>query len=139
MRAECYRNLHKRGISIRALEGPSKGRVIGVETGRAVDMVNVVLIVQPAGHRRVIESGVKNVHAFVRGTLLEPGFHETLEQERAGQCFALAFYNPFKAAVWRARDPLSPALRPVFGAASASIYLKHGSAEVVLYQPRWEQ
>jgi hypothetical protein len=141
MRAECYRNLHRNGISIRALEGPQKGRVIGVETGRCIDMVDVELIVQPAGHRRCLAEGRKNVHAFVRGTLLRPGLHDTLEEARAQQSIATATYNPWKGPQWMGRSPLfsETFAQAVHGAQSARVYMKDGSATVLLYGPRWSK
>lgn len=57
---EVYFNLHKRLFSVR-------------ESGRVIAHLPFIVLrdctfaVQPAGLRRVRETGVKNVHAFVRG------------------------------------------------------------------------
>ena len=65
-KVEVYRNLHKNCISVRY-------------KGRVVDHVGYVVIdsasfaVQPAGHRRCVREGRKNVHAFVRGIASSSG------------------------------------------------------------------
>ena len=65
-RVEVYRNLHKKCLSVR-------------HKGKVVDHVGYIVIdgasfaVQPAGHRRCIREGRKNVHAFVRGVAVESG------------------------------------------------------------------
>lgn len=66
MRVECYYNLHKLVFSVRALEGPDKGRVIAHAT--RVLLKDVSFVVQKAGREKVLKTGQKNVHAFVRGT-----------------------------------------------------------------------
>ena len=60
-----YRNLHKQCWSVRALEGPQKGRVIA----RCDELVlrGPTFHVQPAGRKKVRKTRRKNVHAFVRG------------------------------------------------------------------------
>lgn len=93
MRVEVYRNLHKNCYSVRALEGPDKGRVI--QHKRRVPLFNPRFVVQPAGRAKVLRDKRKNVHAFVRGDL---GTNVDLwdlvtvkpELERVS-------YNPYKA------------------------------------------
>ena len=69
MRVEVYRNLHKQLWSVRALEGPHRGRVIA----RCAELVihGPTFHVQPAGREKVRKTRRKNVHAFVRGELDE--------------------------------------------------------------------
>lgn len=67
MRVECYWNLNKACFSIRALEGRHKGRVIG--HADRVLIRDATFVVQAAGRAKVLATGQKNVHAFVRGTL----------------------------------------------------------------------
>lgn len=67
MRVEVYWNLHKHLFSVRALEGPNKGRVIS--HSRGITLTDVKFAVQPAGRERVRREGKKNVHAFVRGRI----------------------------------------------------------------------
>lgn len=64
MRVEIYWNLHKKMYSVR-----------NVKTGRVVahtytaTVTNPEFVVRQSGNRKVRETGVKNVHAFVRGEL----------------------------------------------------------------------
>jgi len=81
-RVEVYFNLHKRCFSIR-----QRGRVI--DHRQLVVLSGCTFVVQPAGQRRVRETGVKNVHAFVRGTL-EPSD----DLEYSGLLHRVR-YNPF--------------------------------------------
>jgi hypothetical protein len=64
MRVEVYWNLHKHVWSVRSCK---TGRVIA--HAERVVLRDVSWTVQPAGNRRVRETGRKNVHAFGRGTL----------------------------------------------------------------------
>ena len=69
MRVEIYWNLHKRLFSVRALEGEHKGRVIAHSYG--ICLVRAKFVVQPAGRERVRRENKKNVHAFVRGQIVD--------------------------------------------------------------------
>ena len=89
MRVEVYWNLHKHLFSVRALEGPNKGRVISHSHG--ITLTDVKFAVQPAGRERVRREGKKNVHAFVRGRVANSGFedcHEDFNDEKIT-------YNPY--------------------------------------------
>lgn len=66
-RCEIYRNLHTGTWSVRALEGPDKGRVF-LHPNYAI-LRNATFVVRPAGNAKVRAEGKKNVHAFVRGNL----------------------------------------------------------------------
>lgn len=64
MEVEVYRNLHRKQWSVR-----SKGRVrLHL---RSVVLQNVKFVVQPGGRARVLKEQRKNVHAFVKGQILE--------------------------------------------------------------------
>ena len=89
MRVEVYYNLHKKCLSVRALEGPDKGRV--VLHAPSVVLSNVTFAVSQAGRERVLREKRKNVHAFVRGRLLYHGEPLTPVTFRR-----LATYNPYK-------------------------------------------
>lgn len=65
MIVSVYFNLHRKLFSIRAEEGPMKGRVIG--HARGVTLGEVQYRVNAAGQAMVRRTGRKNVHAFVRG------------------------------------------------------------------------
>lgn len=69
MDVDVYRNLVKGGLSVKARSGEDKGRV--VKYADEVVVRDVEFVVQPAGRRRVLEEQQKNVHAFVRGRLVE--------------------------------------------------------------------
>tara|TARA_R100001594_G_scaffold137505_1_gene180601 strand:- start:57 stop:431 length:375 start_codon:yes stop_codon:yes gene_type:complete len=87
MRVEVYRNLHKQLWSVRALEGPHKGRVIA----RCAELVihGPTFHVQPAGREKVRKTRRKNVHAFVRGV-----FDEGIATSKLGG-YAIT-YNPYR-------------------------------------------
>ena len=89
MRGEVYWNLHKHLFSVRALEGPNKGRVISHSHG--ITLTDVKFAVQPAGRERVRREGKKNVHAFVRGRIANSGFEDCREDFSAEKIT----YNPY--------------------------------------------
>lgn len=62
-RVEVYRNLHKGCWSVR-----HEGRVVAHL--KSLTLAKCTFAVQPAGNRKVRETGRKNVHAFVRGQFL---------------------------------------------------------------------
>jgi len=60
-----------------------------------VNLQNVKFAVQPAGRDKVRREGKKNVHAFVRGTVIgdkDHHFKETFKEK----CTQIAQYNPYK-------------------------------------------
>jgi len=69
MRVFVYRNLHRKGVwySLRALEGPFKGRVVGHAEG--IDLYDVEFVVSEAGRQRVLKTRRKNVHAGITGNI----------------------------------------------------------------------
>lgn len=67
MRVFVYFNLHRKLFSIKALEGPNKGRVIGHSDD--VTLTDVCFKVSEAGRQRVIREKRKNVHAGAVGRL----------------------------------------------------------------------
>jgi len=69
---DVYKNLNEGGYSVRSRETSTYGTVLDVVD--AVCVEDVEFVVQPAGQERVRETGLKNVHAFARGTVgeLEP-------------------------------------------------------------------
>lgn len=89
MRVEVYWNLHKHLYSVRALEGPNKGRVIAHSYG--VTLTDVKFVVQPAGRDRVRREGKKNVHAFVRGRIANRDFGDCHVQFNDSK----VTYNPY--------------------------------------------
>ena len=83
MKVEVYYNLHKNIFSIR-----HKGKVIGHR--RHVSLSGVTFAVQPAGRRKAIATGQKNVHAFVRGTLVD--YNQICHTDLSTK----VTYNPYK-------------------------------------------
>lgn len=66
---DVYLNLHKTGfLSVRAAEGPDKGRVVGHVS--AIELDGCTFRVSEAGRQRVIRERQKNVHATVRGRVV---------------------------------------------------------------------
>jgi hypothetical protein len=68
MRCFVYYNLHRHCLSVRALSGPERGRVIA--HANALLMENVTFKVSEAGRQRVLRERAKNVHAGLIGELL---------------------------------------------------------------------
>ena len=66
MKVQVYRNLHNGLISIQDL---STGLVLG--HAYAVDLEEATFIVREAGRQQVIKEKRKNVHAFVRGEVVD--------------------------------------------------------------------
>jgi hypothetical protein len=90
-RVEVYYNLHKNCWTVRSLERWDYGKVIAYVS--AISLKNCKFVVQPAGNRRVRETGRKNVHAFVRGIVIglnSPARSADLEP------FNQVVYNPYK-------------------------------------------
>lgn len=67
MRVYVYFNLHKKLFSIRAMNGPMKGKVIGHAS--EVVLQDVTFKVSQAGRMRVLREKKKNVHAGIVGTI----------------------------------------------------------------------
>ena len=94
-RVEVYWNLHKHCFSVRALDGPNKGRVI--EHTDKIAMLLPTFVVQAAGRAKVLRERKKNVHAFVRGLRVH---NTTMVTNITASCWQRASYNPYKHATW---------------------------------------
>jgi len=83
IKVEVYYNLHKNVFSVR-----HKGKVLYHR--RYVALQDVTFAVQKAGNKKARETGQKNVHAFIRGTLTNYSdiSHTDLSQQ--------VTYNPYK-------------------------------------------
>ena len=90
MRVFVYYNLHKHVWSIKALEGPNKGRVIA--HSETVWLKNCKLKVSKKGRERVLKERRKNVHAGVVGELVSQ--HSAMNLGGIGGCYIT--YNPYK-------------------------------------------
>lgn len=67
MRVFMYFNLHRHCWSLKALEGPSAGRVVA--HAASVKLTGCTFRVSEAGRQRVLAEKRKNVHAGIVGTL----------------------------------------------------------------------
>jgi hypothetical protein len=122
MKVEIYWNLHRKLYSVRALEGPRKGRVIGHAFRVLLD--DVEFKVNEGGRLRVLREGRKNVHAFVRGKLkacrwdVVPdglddawGSQAILDCDRAFDAGEFVTYNPYRFDSFQAADFREPQTR----------------------------
>lgn len=95
MKVFVYFNLHKLCFSVKALEGPMKGRV--VQHSNAVMLHDVTFKVSEAGRQRVLREKRKNVHAGVVGTLDTcKGLDAWRVCELASMIMPRVSYNPYK-------------------------------------------
>ena len=69
MKVDVYWNLHKQTFSIRSREREDYGRVI--RHADHVHIRNPTAVVSKAGRERVLREKKKNVHAVIRGELVE--------------------------------------------------------------------
>lgn len=87
MKVFVYFNLHKKVFSVKALEGPQKGRVVAHRD--RVFLTDVVFKVSEAGRQRVLREQRKNVHAGVVGQWTD----EYVSSIYGGKSVT---YNPYK-------------------------------------------
>lgn len=89
MRVFVYRNLRKSCYSVKALEGPNKGKVIA--HAKYLVLTDCTFKVSKAGRERVLMTGQKNVHAGVVGQ-----WDGNLTPDRPQHCTFKGYYNPHK-------------------------------------------
>jgi len=102
MRVFVYFNLHKLLWSVRALEGPNKGRVI--QHAREIFLTDCRFRVSEAGRQRVLRERRKNVHAGVVGRV-----GSAVPPDAAGG--VRVSYNPYKYPTFVRADSLEPVHR----------------------------
>ena len=122
MRVEVYFNLHKKMFSVRALEGENKGRVI--DHTRALIIKDAKFVVRESGRKKVLEEKRKNVHAFVRGTLVN---HIVIPDEER----KTATYNPYRYSTFVDKETEEPVYE------SKGVYMSNYSLDkkpVIIYQ-----
>jgi hypothetical protein len=93
MKVFCYFNLHRKCFSIKALEGPNKGRVVAHRDD--VLLFDCVFKVSEAGRQRVLRERKKNVHAGVVGEWDETGT-DLITIARVTTIGRPVTYNPYK-------------------------------------------
>lgn len=69
MRVAIYRNLNRRCWSVKALEGPNKGRVVAHRD--SLTLIGCSTKVSIVGRARVRRLRIKTVHAWVLGELFD--------------------------------------------------------------------
>ncbi len=100
MRVFVYFNLHKKLWSVRALEGPDRGRVIAHT--HDLHLRDCVFKVSEAGRQRVLRERCKNVHAGVVGTLVDGAL------PAAVTCTRRITYDPYRFASFVDAVSLAP-------------------------------
>lgn len=93
MKVDVYYNLHKRTFSIRSRESESYGRIVGHSDN--VVIISPEFVVRQAGREKVLKTKQKNVHAFVRGHVLED-YAPKKEYIIPSGKKDIAKYNPYK-------------------------------------------
>jgi hypothetical protein len=90
-RVEVYRNLHNGTHSIRR-----NGKVVKhLQHHQSIFLKDVKFAVQPAGREKVRREGRKNVHAFVRGTVILPSTINGTTDEFKKKMPYVVTYNPY--------------------------------------------
>lgn len=89
MKVYVYRNITKKCYSIKALEGPNKGKVIA--HARTIILSGCKFKVSKAGQARVRATGQKNVHAGVQGQ-----WDGELDPHLSFEGGTTVYYNPYK-------------------------------------------
>lgn len=93
MKVFVYFNLHRKCFSIKALEGPNKGRVVAHRDD--VLLFDGTFKVSEAGRQRVLRERKKNVHAGVVGQWDETGT-DLITIDRVTTIGRPVTYNPYK-------------------------------------------
>lgn len=93
MYVEAYWNLHKKCFSYRQPGGR-------VTHAPGLVLSEVKFAVQPAGARKVRDTGKKNVHAFVRGNLRSP----VAPTQKILDNLVRVYYDPYKHYYWQTAD-----------------------------------
>lgn len=125
MKVFVYFNLHKKMWSVKALEGPEKGRVIARTF--YVALRDVQPRVSQKGRERVLREKRKNVHAGLVGYLMDwmqmPKYDRHLPETEIT-------YNPYKSGNFYYRqDPDSD----YTGSDFADLLVRDGKAKVFAY------
>ena len=104
MRIEVYWNIHKKIWSVRDLK---TGRVI--EHVKDVSILDAQFVVRPAGRAKVLKTGVKNVHAFVRGLRADSSLMDMIGSfDVEGWTGTDVTYNPKKYATFVSKADETP-------------------------------
>jgi len=133
MRVAAYWNLHRHCWSLKALEGPDKGRV--KYHASAFQLTDCQFRVSEAGRQRVLREKRKNVHAYVVGRLAGwvdlDGDQGQWGTDCPGEAEGVPVtYNPYRAPTFESADllrtPMQAAPRVV--AVGRRVVACHGEA-----------
>ena len=102
MKVFVYFNLHRKLFSVKALEGPDKGKVISHTT--YLWLKDVTFKVSEAGRQRVLREKRKNVHAGVVGNISADAWDDMLLQDDPKQIT----YNPYRFSSFVDKEDLEP-------------------------------
>lgn len=122
MRVEIYWNLHRNLWSVRLVGG----RVIGHVTSFVVQ--DAEFIVQPAGREKVRREKNKNVHAFVRGELLNA---DHLFANPWQHISRRVTYNPYKYDTFMGSTFSNENIEPIKTAECAELFIDDAGKPVV--------
>ena len=103
LRVFVYWNLHRSCWSVKALQGPQRGRVIAHES--MLTLRGCTFKVSESGRQRVIRDKRKNVHAGVVGTWAGDG---STAMAWARGAVAHVTYNPYRFSTFVDRETLAP-------------------------------
>lgn len=112
MKADIYYNLHKKCLSIRSRERETYGRVVK-HSYDSVYLKDVEFVVNQKGRDKVIATKQKNVHAYIRGVIVDK---ELIDES---SLVNLAKYNPYKYSSFVDKDE-----NPVYKARLVKIHDK---------------
>lgn len=96
MRAEAHLHIAKARKGVEACVSLRRLPNYQVEYAGYVLMEDVKFAVQPSGLKRFREQGQKNVHAFVRGTLVDTTANQPTGIRASCKQLREAYYNPAK-------------------------------------------
>jgi hypothetical protein len=102
MKVFVYFNLHRKLFSVKALEGPNKGKVISHTT--YLWLKDVTFKVSEAGRQRVLREKRKNVHAGIVGNISADAWDDILLQDDPKQIT----YNPYRFSSFVDKEDLKP-------------------------------
>lgn len=99
-RVDVYRNLNDDCLSIKSRDTDSDAYGTVIAHADFVLLEDVEFVVQDAGQQRVRETGVKNVHAVCRGTIVAVGMDAEMEWNLMVRMFdndvVNVTYNPYE-------------------------------------------
>lgn len=124
MKVFVYFNLHRKLWSVKALEGPNKGRVI--DHSCLVALRDCTYKVSEAGRQRVLREQRKNVHAGVVGYLVDEVadlFHISKDEVSKP-----VTYNPYRFATFVEKH----SERPIYRSRGSVMRIREGGLPVVM-------